>query len=121
MGSPFGEARMATCHIDDEPLVMTFAFRGKEFICMSCGSRYTYFGPKPAGETPELDARHDVLKAQWEELSDGLISSGAMYESCATCKASHQIHLAHATPEEVIAHNSALQRIRARFPEREGQ
>lgn len=57
---------VATCPADGEPLVGTFEFRGFEFICMVCGTKYEFLQPRPAPETPELMARHDELKAQYD-------------------------------------------------------
>lgn len=58
--------RMATCYDDDEPLVMTFEMDGKEFVCVVCGRWYEFFEPKAASPTPELQARHDELKAKYD-------------------------------------------------------
>lgn len=57
---------MATCPVDDEPLVMTFEVKFKEFICMVCGTYYEFLSPKPATETPELNARYAELKALFD-------------------------------------------------------
>lgn len=60
---------MATCPLDDEPLVFTFEFRGAEFVCMVCGRKYGYMAPKPAKDTPELRARLEELEAQYERAA----------------------------------------------------
>lgn len=60
------ETPMAGCHTCNEPLVLTFEFAGKEFICVVCGQLYEYFGPKHLEWTPELQARHDELAAQYD-------------------------------------------------------
>lgn len=57
-------APMATCHVDDEPLVSTMEFPGAEFYCVVCGRTYGFLSPKPAEATPELEARHAVLREQ---------------------------------------------------------
>lgn len=57
---------MATCPVDGEPLVMTFEFPGKEFICVVCSRLYEFFGPKPAVSTPELEARYAEHKATYD-------------------------------------------------------
>lgn len=61
------EAPMATCPHDDEPLISTFEFQGAEFICQVCGHKYGFLSPKPAKWTPELQARHDELRAQYDK------------------------------------------------------
>lgn len=60
-------APVATCRVDGEPLVMTFEFPKYEFICQVCKKLYDFFGPKPADETPELLARYEELKAEYEK------------------------------------------------------
>jgi hypothetical protein len=64
------ERRVATCHLDDEPLVGTFEFRGAEFVCVVCGQLYGFLGPKPAQETPGLLARLAELTARYERERD---------------------------------------------------
>jgi hypothetical protein len=56
---------MATCHVDNEPLVGTLKFRGYEFICVVCERKYEFLSPKAAVETPELRARYEELRARW--------------------------------------------------------
>ena len=57
----------ACCPADGEPLISTFEFRGFEFICMVCGQKYGFLAPVGKPETPELIARHDELKAKYDE------------------------------------------------------
>lgn len=60
-------APTACCWNDDEPLVSTFKYPGEEWICVVCRQTYAYFDPKPLDDTPELQARYEELKAQWDE------------------------------------------------------
>lgn len=59
---------MATCpaHYCGEPLVSTLRFRGYEFICVVCKRHWGFVDPTPAESTPELKARYEELKAQWD-------------------------------------------------------
>lgn len=57
---------MAGCHACNEPLVLTFEFPKKEFICVECGRLYEFFGPKPLDWTPERQTRHDELAEQYD-------------------------------------------------------
>lgn len=59
-------APTATCRADGEPLVFTFEYPRYEFICMVCGEKYGFLDPAPAESTPELEARHAELRAQYE-------------------------------------------------------
>lgn len=58
---------MATCHADDEPLVMTFEAPGYEFICMVCRTRYEFFGPKAVEWTEQRQARLDELEIEYQK------------------------------------------------------
>jgi hypothetical protein len=57
---------MACCPHDDEPLMATFERRGAEFMCMVCGTYYGFLAPKAREATPELQARHDELRARFD-------------------------------------------------------
>jgi hypothetical protein len=57
---------IATCHNDGEPLVSTLEYRGAEFVCVVCGDRYGFLGPKPADTTPELLARLKELTVRYD-------------------------------------------------------
>jgi hypothetical protein len=57
---------MATCPKDDEPLVATLEFRGAEFYCVVCHTKYGFLSPKPAESTPLLEARLDELKVLYK-------------------------------------------------------
>jgi len=59
-------APMATCPSCGEPLISTLRFRGYEFICVVCRRHWGFVEPTPAEATPELDARYQELKAQWD-------------------------------------------------------
>lgn len=59
-------APIAMCPSCNEPLIMTFQFPGKEFICVCCRKLWEFIDPTPAEATPERIARHQVLKAKWE-------------------------------------------------------
>lgn len=58
---------MATCPADDEPLVFTLEFRGAEFICVVCGTKYGFLSPKAAAVTPALEARLAELQERYEQ------------------------------------------------------
>jgi hypothetical protein len=58
-------APMATCPTCHDPLVMTFEFPGAEFICVPCDRLYGFLSPLAAESTPELEARHEELKAEY--------------------------------------------------------
>ncbi len=60
-----GKPPMATCPVDDEPLVATLEFDGFEFICVVCDEKYGFFAPKPATWTQELQTRYDELQERY--------------------------------------------------------
>jgi hypothetical protein len=59
-------APMACCPKDGEPLISTLRWRGAEFFCMVCKTKYGFLSPTPKDVTPELQARHDELQEQFE-------------------------------------------------------
>lgn len=59
-------APYAVCPVDGEPLVSTLEFRYAEFYCVVCKNKYGFLDPHPAEPTPELDARHAELRAQYD-------------------------------------------------------
>lgn len=56
---------MAVCPDDGEPLICTFIRPGYEFHCVPCGRWYEWLRPSEATRTPELQARYDVLLAEF--------------------------------------------------------
>lgn len=108
-------APMATCPNDGTPLISTLLFSGAEFYCLECGTKYGFLSPRPAEATPELDARYEQVKAEWDEITGGkLISGGVMLRDCATCTKEYEPHWNHATDEEKEAHEEALRCLRER-------
>lgn len=112
--------RVATCPSCGDVLVMTMAWRGFEFVCLSCGNLWDFVQPRGADETPERWARIEATKAEWQELSAGLLSGGAMLRACADAggRCSSEPHLHHASAEEAAAHNAAVARIGERLGRR---
>lgn len=108
---------VATCRSCGDVLVMTFAWRGYEFVCLGCGRLETYMGPKGVDETPELLARCDARKGEWLEMSAGLLPGGAMLRSCADAggRCRQEAHVLHATLDELAAHEAAQARIGERL------
>lgn len=60
------ETPTACCPNDGEPLMSTFRYPGAEFVCMVCGNRLGFLSPTPKTNTPELQARHDQLRALFD-------------------------------------------------------
>lgn len=57
--------QMAVCADDGEPLICTFIRPGYEFHCVPCGRWYEWLQPSKTEWTPELQARLDVLLAEF--------------------------------------------------------
>lgn len=85
------------------PVIFTFAFRGREFICLDCGRTYEFFGPEKVDSTPELAERHAALKAEWVENAGAqLLCDGGYHADCAKCESRRRgPHRAHATDQEI--------------------
>ncbi len=108
-------SKVAMCRsCESEPLVSTFDFYKKEFICLGCGGLYEWLQPRGADETPELLALMEAREAEWETISRGFLPIGAQLEDCAACRTSGDYsHLDHATDEERAEHENASERIKA--------
>jgi hypothetical protein len=104
-------SRMAMCRGCGAPLISTFTFSGYEFYCLECGKRETFFGPKGATPTPELDARYEALKAEWDEHAGAkLLPVGARLADCEQCRDGEGYdHRQHATEDELAAHVAAIE------------
>jgi hypothetical protein len=106
-------ARYSVCACG-APLVGTFAWPKKEWICLECGALYEFFGPGVVDATDALHDRYDALLAEWGEIAAKLLAGGVMLSTCASCTAEHEPHWNHATAEEKAAHHAALAALTAR-------
>jgi hypothetical protein len=106
-------SRVALCPRCSAVLVMTFAFRKKEFYCLDCGGRWEFLAPLAADETPELDAKVEATMAEFKALAAGLIGDGVQLRTCPACKGTEP-HAWHATPAEREADEQARVRLRER-------
>lgn len=61
-----GPPPVACCPEDGEPLVMTMAYSGAEFVCQVCKALYGYLDPVEGEPTPERLARAAELKAEFQ-------------------------------------------------------
>lgn len=105
-------SKVAMCpNCEDEVLVMTFAFNGKEFFCLGCGGDFEFLEPRAADETPELLERLAQRKEEWKPIGTALLTGGARKTDCAICASKDEPHLAHATDEEREAHEAAVEYI----------
>ena len=108
---------MSVCHCG-APLIPTFHWRGKEWVCLECGSLYTFFGPRPIPTTDELWTRYEALLAEWEENAGSkLLTAGARRDGCSKCWGDgSEEHRGHATAEELAAHGEATAWLVERVP-----
>lgn len=106
-------SQVAMCRrCEDEPLVSTFSFYKKEFICLGCGGLYEWLQPRGADETTKLLAKAEARKQEWLSLSDGHLPSGMRLSACEACSTSGDYdHRAHATPAELADNEAATARI----------
>jgi hypothetical protein len=104
-GRPAPYAVCRSCHA---PLISTIAFRGFEFYCLQCGRHYGFVQPATAEPTPELQARHRELKAEWDKHAGSKLLIDGWYAWCKKCRPGGEYHPAHATDRELAAHEAAL-------------
>lgn len=99
------------------PLISTMAFRKAEFYCLECGGHFGFLAPRAFDPTPELNARYDSLKAEWDEhVKPRLRIMRGWWEDCDRCIIGHNdaTHDLHATDEEREAHDAALEWLKER-------
>lgn len=89
---------ISVCHCG-APLVGTFLFRGKEWICLECGNLYEFFGPDRKPYTDELAETQAALRDEFISIAKDMIVPDSRHEGCAKCKKGED-HDVHATPEE---------------------
>jgi hypothetical protein len=104
-----------------EPLIGTLAFSGYEFLCICCGERVTFFGPRRGdGDDPRLLERLAELEALWKEnVGDRLLPSGRFWQDdCPKCR-SDEDHWQHITDEELAADVTAREWLRDKMETRD--
>jgi hypothetical protein len=109
-------APIALCPTCGEPLISTFAFSGYEFLCLCCGRRVTFFGPKKGdGDNPRLVDRLAQLQAEWDaHVGPRLLPHSRFRRTdCEKCKGGED-HWAHVTEAERVADEEAREWLRAR-------
>lgn len=110
-------SKVAMCmDCPNEPLISTFAFYKKEFICLRCGSLYEWMQPKAADETPELLTKMKDRETEWEDnVGKFLLTIGAKHTDCELCMTGDDYsHKDHATDEEKEADIKAREWIKQR-------
>jgi hypothetical protein len=92
------------------PLIPTFHWRGKEFVCIECGRLYEFFGPQVVKTTDARWVRYEALLAEWmEHAGPKLLTPGARHEGCEKCWGNgSENHVRHATDQEKADHGAAL-------------
>lgn len=95
-----------------EPLVCTFHFYKKEFVCVRCGRTYEFFGPTGADETPERIERMEENEKLWNEIEEGYLVKGMIRRECELCSTSGDYsHKDHASKEDLEKHEAAEKRL----------
>lgn len=84
------EPPLACCpnpsHSELVPLISTLAFPKYEFYCLECGCKVTFMGLIAGEPTEELQAKHDALRAEWDEhAGTKLITPNAWRGTCPKC------------------------------------
>ena len=98
------------------PLVSTFAWPQKEWVCLECGRLYKFFGGYVEEATDELYERWVALDREWgERFAPRLLTRGGLRNDCDRCGSRQGDHLSHATPEEIAADKSARTELAERW------
>jgi hypothetical protein len=110
-----GPPQMACCTRCEEPLISTMAFSRYEFYCLCCGNLLGFVEPDGKDETPEILARYEGLKAEWDEHAAGIMPEGRFgLADCEKCSPGAYDHRDHATGEEIAADVAAREWLKAR-------
>jgi len=94
-------------YCQNEPLVGTFAFRGKEYICLGCGMTFTFFGPPSHEATKELASKRRDRDEEWDDNGAALMVDDFKRVNCDQCRLAER-HQDHATRKEWDRHNAAV-------------
>ena len=94
------------------PLVMTFVFPYKEFICLEDGRLYEFLDPDRVNVTEELWTRFVELEAEFREIMRDAIVKDSRHEGCDKCR--REDHHLHATPEQQRASDAAFSALHKR-------
>jgi hypothetical protein len=106
---------LAGCPSCKAPLISTMVFARAEFYCLECGQRWGFLNPTPLDPTPELDARYEALKAEWDKHAAPYLRVGHWWmHDCDACAPHREYHCDHATPQERAAHRIALDWLKGR-------
>jgi rubrerythrin len=90
-----------TCPTCSAPVISTFVFPKKEWICLECGWLGEFLQPRHTPPTAELEGRLTALDAEWANHAGDFLVSGSRLRSCPRCSAGEDYdHPAHATDEE---------------------
>ena len=92
----------------EEPLVMTFHWRGREYVCLKCGRLYDFLSVTRKNATPARLARAQARGDEWIENAAPLITPASRLVSCERC-AKGEDHDLHATDAERAAHEAAVE------------
>lgn len=88
------------------PLIGTFVFPQKEFLCLECGNLYAWLMEDRAPFTDELAKRQEELREEWAGLAKNMIFKETRHVGCDKCDKG-QDHELHATAAERRASDRA--------------
>lgn len=95
-----------------EPLVMTFLFPYKEWICLEDGRLYEFLAPNRVDVTADLWNRSLELENEFKEIMRDAIPKDSRKAGCEKCH--REDHLAHATVEERRSSDAAFSALHKR-------
>jgi hypothetical protein len=92
-------------------MISTMVFPKAELYCLLCGGKAGMFDAFTVGNTPELWARYEELRAEWDEHAAGKLLGRFWRRDCTRCEnrnSRNEYHEDHATDEEREAHTAAV-------------
>ena len=80
-------ARVSICPYDEEPLVFTFVFPGKEWYCPRCKRAYAFVEARSAEATEKRLAVQRANDEAFTPLASRCIAPGVHRSGCRQCRA----------------------------------
>lgn len=106
--------KIVVCDHCGNPMIWTFAFAYKEYLCLNCGDGHGALGTETVDETPELKYKLKIYKKIWTILYGSgwfLPRSSYQHSKCRKCKEGNERcnHNDHLSKSEILKNKVATE------------
>ncbi len=106
--------KISVCKNCGKPLIWTFAFAYKEYLCLNCGGREGALGTDEVEETPELKYTLKLYQKMWKLIYGSgwfLPRSSYQLSGCKKCKEGNEYcnHNDHLSKKEIVKNKIATE------------